>query len=104
MPESHDGTAAFTFELRFNEEPGSSFSYTKLRNNAFTVIGGSVSNVRRLEAGKNARWEITVSPSSNADVTIVLPITTDCTVTGAICTDGRMLSNRLDLTFRGPGD
>ena len=104
VPDSHDGNAAFIFELRFNEEPGSSFSYTKLRNNAFTVTGGSVSNVRRLEAGKNARWEITVSPSSNADVAVSLPATTDCAATGAICNvRNMMLSSALEFTVSGPG-
>ena len=41
VPESHDGATEFAFELQFNEEPGSGFSYAKLRNNnAFTVTGG----------------------------------------------------------------
>ena len=100
---SHDGSAAFTFELRFSENI-ESLSYTTLHQHAFTVTGGSVSKARRLEAGKNVRWEITVQPSSNAAVTIVLPITTDCSVQGAICTsDGRKLSSRVELTISGPG-
>ena len=102
-PASHDGSNAFTFELRFSENM-ESFSYTTLQEHALTVTGGSVSKARRLEAGKNVRWEITVTPSSNADVTIALPITTDCSVQGAICTsDGRKLSNRLEVTVAGPG-
>ena len=102
-PASHDGSAAFTFELRLSENI-ESFSYTTLQEHAFTVTGGSVSKARRLEAGKNVRWEITVTPSSNADVTIVLPITTDCTVQGAICTsDGRKLSSRVEVTISGTG-
>ena len=102
-PSSHDGSNSFTFELRFSENM-ESFSYTTLQEYALTVTGGSVSKVRRLEAGKNVRWEITVQPSSNADVTIVLPITTDCSVQGAICTsDGRKLSGRVELTISGPG-
>ena len=102
-PSSHDGSAAFTFELRLSENI-ESFSYTTLQDHALTVTGGTGLKVRRLEAGKNVRWEITVTPSSNADVTIVLPITTDCSVQGAICTsDGRKLSNRLAVTVSGPG-
>ena len=102
-PDSHDGSAAFTFELRFSENI-ESFSYTALQDHALTVTGGTGLKVRRLEAGKNVRWEITVTPSSNADVTIALPITTDCSVQGAICTsDGRKLSNRVELTIRGSG-
>ena len=102
-PSSHDGSTAFTFELRLSENM-ESFSYSTLQEHAFAVTGGSVSKARRLEAGKNVRWEITIQPSSNADVTIVLPITTDCAVQGAICTsDGRKLSNRLEITVSGPG-
>ena len=102
-PSSHDGSNSFIFELRFSENM-ESFSYTTLQNHALTVTGGSVGKARRLEAGKNVRWEITVQPSSNADVTIVLPITTDCSVQGAICTgDGRKLSSRVGLTISGPG-
>ena len=105
VPESHDGATEFNFELRFNEEPGPGFSYAKLRNNnAFTVTGGSVSNVRRLEAGKNARWEITVLPSGNAAVSVSLPATTDCAAEGAICNMRNMkLSSALEFTVSGPG-
>ena len=102
-PESHDGATAFTFELRFSEAPVDSFSYTTVQNHAFTVTEGSVSNASRLEAGKNVRWEITVEPDSNADVTIALNATTDCTAEGAICTgDGRKLSGGLELVVLGP--
>ena len=47
---------------------------------------------------------ITINPASNGDVTIVLPITTDCADSGAVCNgDSRKLSNRLELTVSGPG-
>ena len=61
-PSSHNGQDAFTFELRFSEAPKPDFSYTTVRDHAFTVTGGSVTYVRRLEPGKNVRWEITVTP------------------------------------------
>ena len=101
-PSSHDGSAAFTFELRFSEDI-EGLSYTNLQEHAFTVTGGSVSSVRRQEPGKNARWEITVTPDSDADVTTALNATTDCSAEGAICTsDGRMLSGGLELVVPGP--
>ena len=103
-PESHNGTDAFTFELRFSETPRRGFSYETLRDHAFTATGGEVLRARRLEPGKNVRWEITVRPDSNGAVTIVLPATEDCAADGAICTgDGRMLSERVELTVSGPG-
>ena len=102
-PSSHVGSAEFTFELRFSEAPTDSFSYTKVRDHAFTVTEGSVSNVRRLEPGKNVKWEITVTPDSDADVTIAVNATTDCTAEGAICTsDGGKLSGGLELVVPGP--
>ena len=103
LPSYHNGQNAFTFEMRFSEAPRSDFSYRTVRDHAFTVTGGSVTYVRRLEPGKNVRWEITVTPNSSADVAIALNATTDCEANGAICTeDGRPLSNRLELTVSGP--
>ena len=104
VPAAHDGSTTFTFELRFSETPREGFSYKTLRDNAFTVTGGEVVKARRLEKGKNVRWEIHVTPDGNGTVTIVLPATTDCDADGAVCTDdGRMLSNRLEVTVPGPG-
>ena len=103
-PSSHDGQSEFTFELQFSEEPKEDFSENTLRDHAFTVTGGEVKEARSLVSGSNVRWEITINPASNGDVTIVLPITTDCTDNGAVCTgDSRKLSNRLELTVSGPG-
>ena len=103
VPSSHNGQDAFIFELRFSEAPEPDFSYTTVWDHAFTVTGGSVTYVRRLEPGKNVRWEITVTPSSSAAVAIALNATTDCSAQGAICTeDGRMLSGELELTVEGP--
>ena len=106
-PGSHNGQGAFKFELRFSEELGKGFSYTTLKDHAFTVTGGTVEGARRLDGDSdtpNIRWEITVQPGSNADVTVKLPATTDCDPDGAICTDyGKKLSNGLELTVSGPG-
>ena len=103
VPESHDGSTAFTFELRFSETPAAGFGFATVRDHAFTVTGGSVENVRRLEPGKNVKWEITVTPDSDADVTLALNATTDCTAEGAICTaDGGKLSSRVELTISLP--
>ena len=103
VPASHDGSAAFTFELRFSETPADGFSYKTLRDHAFTVTGGEVVKARRLERGKNVRWEITVRPDGDGTVTIVLPVTEDCASNHAICTeDGRPLSNRLQIAVPGP--
>ena len=104
VPSSHNGQDAFIFELWFSEAPKPDFSYTTVRDHAFTVTGGSVTYVRRLGPGENVRWEITVTPRSSADVTIDLNTNTDCSPQGAICTeDDRMLSGELEITVNGPG-
>ena len=105
-PASHDGQAVFTFELRFSEHIAD-LSYKILRDQALTVTGGQVKKAQRMDPDSetcNIHWRITVQPDGNGDVTIVLPVTTDCDAQGAICTgDGRKLSNRLEFTVSGPG-
>ena len=100
-PSSHNGTDAFTFRIQFSEE--TSLSFRTLRDQAFTVAGGTVKKAKRMVKGSNLGWTIHVEPDSNYDVEIVLSPTTDCAATGAICThDGRKLSNQLGFTVRGP--
>ena len=101
-PSSHDGDNSFTFELRLSEEVD--LSYVTLRDqNAFSVTDGEVTGASRLDQPGNLRWEIVVEPDSGADVTIVLPPTTDCGAQGAICTEGgKKLSGRVELTVNGP--
>ena len=99
--ESHNGTDAFTFEIRFSEELA--LSYATLKFRAFDVTGGEVLNAQRMDKPSNIRWLIKVRPDSNGDVTVVLPVTEDCATQGAICTeDGRPLSNRLEMMVTGP--
>ena len=100
-PATHDGSSEFTFDIEFSEELG--LSYKTLRDHAFNVTGGSVEKAQRKNKPSNKFWQITVKPTSTGDVTIELPITTDCNAEGAICTgDGRKLSNRLEFTVSGP--
>ena len=100
-PQSHDGPAAFTFELRFSEEL--TLSYKTLRDHGFTVTGATVTKATRLAPPGNVHWEITVLPDSNADVSVVLSVTRDCGDQGAVCTgDGRMLSTEVTLAVPGP--
>ena len=101
-PTGHDGSTAFTFDIRFSEE--FSLSYVTLRDHAITVTSGTVTNAKRLARSSNMRWEVTVLPDSDSDVRVVLPVTVDCEDEWAICTeDGRPLSNRLEITVQGPG-
>ena len=101
-PERHDGTSRFAFELHLSEEPVG-FSYRTLRDRSFAVTGGRVRIARRLERPSNMHWQITVAPSTDGDVTVSLPATTDCAAAAAICTaDGRKLSGEATLVVPGP--
>ena len=91
MPESHDGSE-FTFELHFSEEI--EMSYVNLRDDVLDVTGGVVTGARRLTAGSDLGWQITIVPEPNVDVSISLPPTVDCAAASAVCTaDDRALSS-----------
>ena len=99
-PDKHDGTGFFTFVIDFSEPI--SISYKTLRDDSLEVTNGSATKAKRVN-GQSDRWEITVEPDSDADVTVVLPVTGDCTTQDAVCTrDGTKLSNRSELTVPGP--
>ena len=101
IPGSHDGQTAFTLELTFSESPN--LSFRTLKFHAFTVDDGTVKRAKRIEKGSNIRWNITVMPDSDADVTVTLPETTDCADSGAVCMgDGRKLSVPISATIAGP--
>ena len=86
-PDKHDGTGFFTFVIDFSEPI--SISYKTLRDDSLEVTNGSATKAKRVN-GQSDRWEITVEPDSDADVTVVLPVTGDCTTQDAVCTrDGR---------------
>ena len=99
-PDKHLGTGFFTFLIAFSEPI--SISYVTLRDDSLDVTNGSATKAKRVN-GQNDLWEITVKPDSDADVTVVLPVTGDCTAQEAVCTrDGTKLSNRSELTVPGP--
>ena len=67
------------------------------------LLDGEVTGASRLDKPGNLRWQIVVEPDSDTDVTIVLPPTTDCDTTGAICTyDGWKLSDSTSTQVTGP--
>ena len=101
LPAEHDGSNTFTFEIHFSEEPVLGFE--AVREYVLDVTNGEVTGVRRTTQGSNIRWEITVQPDGNDEVTLVLPITTDCDDQGAVCTSSeKMLSNKSSVTIAGP--
>ena len=100
LPERHDGTAAFRFELHFSEEP-SGLSYRTVGGGLLEVTGGTLTHARRLTRGRNQGWEVTVVPTQAGDIVITLPARS-CGETDAICIDGAPLARAATATVPGP--
>ena len=100
VPATHNGTDPFTFRIAFSEPISS--SYVTVRDHSLEVTGGTVAAAGRVD-GRNDLWWVRVQPDSDADVTIALPANRACDTQGAVCTaDGKVLSNRPELTVPGP--
>ena len=101
VPERHDGSSAFSFELYFSEEVA--LSYRTVRDTAFEVTGAAVRTASRRSPPSNVGWNVTVVPASDADVVLVLAAGRACDVAGAVCTAGGVrLSEALTVTVEGP--
>ena len=65
------------------------------------MTGATVTKARRLTAGSNLGWEVTVTPSQSGAIAIRLPARA-CTETNAVCVGGSPLRERDDsATVRG---
>ncbi|MCY3820695.1 MAG: cadherin-like beta sandwich domain-containing protein [Gammaproteobacteria bacterium] len=103
-PDTHDGSSEFSFRIEFSDEPHG-YSYTTLRDHTLDIRQGSrlTPYVRRVTSGSNRHWEVTVTPTSSADITIRVNETSNCNDDGAVCTeDDRMLLDGIDDTVTGP--
>ena len=104
VPAAHDGQTAFTFRVAFSEPIA--ISYRSLREDAFQVAGGRVTQGKRVD-GRKDLFEITAEPDGNGEVAISLPAGRECSVSGAICTWGpprKQLTNTPTATVPGPVD
>ena len=106
LPAEHDGTNEIVFEVSFNKEPQADYSYKTLRDKTLRIRQGGESltpKVRRLNAPKNDRWEVKVTPGSKEDLTVLIGPFTTCSDVGAVCTAAdEVLSNKVDQTIEGP--
>ena len=101
VPAGHDGRTPFNLTLTFSEEV--SMSYKAVRDNLFTVSGGTIPKVRRLNPPSNLRYEVTVQPGGNDPVRLARAALPACGQSGSICTsDGRALEGVLSATVPGP--
>ena len=100
MPESHDGSGAFTFRIAFSAEV--TISPQDMKDHALVVAGGTVTNATGVD-GRKDLWELTLEPAGTGPVSILVPQDRACTETGALCTaEGMMLSTGLGHSVPGP--
>ena len=93
VPQSHDGSTAFTFRLTFSEDVD--ISAADLKDHALTVLNGTVTTALALNSG-TAEWDLTLQPTGTGPVNILVSPPADCAATGALCTAaGTMLSTGL---------
>ena len=101
-PQAHDGSNTFELQFEFSHEP-KKFSYRTVQGALFDVEGGRIEKARRLEKGRNLRWEMTVVPEGDGAVTLTARATTDCAAAHAACdAGGRKFAGGLALTVPGP--
>ena len=101
LPEGNHGESAFKFDIRFNQDVAT--QHLVMQEDVMTVTNGEVTGAER-KGGDKSLWLITVEPVDGRDVTVELPVTTDCSATGAVCTGGaspQPLSNSITHTFPG---
>ena len=90
IPDSHDGSTAFTFRLAFSDDVD--IEPAEMRDHALTVTDATVTGASRVD-GRSDLWEFTVEPAGSQPVAILVPQGRACTEQGALCTsDGRSLS------------
>ena len=101
-PATHDGSGKFLLHMEFSHEP-KRFGYRTVRDALFDVEGGRIEKARRLEKGRDLRWEMTIVPESDGAVTLTARATTDCAAANATCdADGRKFAGGLGLMVPGP--
>ena len=85
LPQSNDGTTAFSFELHFSKEPDG-MSWKTVAGGLLEVSGADVVKARRLAPPANQGWEVDVTPTHDGDVVITLPARA-CGEANAVCFD-----------------
>ena len=102
VPDEHDGSNAFTFELHFAPSP-KGLSYRTVQDALFAITNGQITKAKRLVPKQSQAWEVSVQPSNDEDLSIRLRATPQCDEAGAVCTaQGGALKTGLTRTVPGP--
>ena len=106
VPGEHDGSTPVVFEVEFTKNP-EGYSYKTMRDSTLVARQGgqtlTATKARRLNRPHNDRWEVTVTPVSQADLVVSIGPFSTCTEAGAVCTlDDEVLANEVEKTIEGP--
>ena len=100
VPDTHDGTDAFSVRLRFGEDVDTNAA--ALRDSIVVAAGGTVTAVEPA-AGSTRNWTVTIQPDGDSDVTISVGGALGCADAAAVCTaDGRTLPAGIEVSVAGP--
>ena len=105
-PLPHDGDSDYEIRLAFSEALHEEFSFETLLSHAFTLEGGSIKKVGRVNRTgpeRNKRWKVTIKPSGSGDVVLTLNPGPACGQDHAICgVSGARLAGSVPITIPGP--
>ena len=98
LPASLSSATPFIVRLSFSEPPAN-LSYVVVRDEAFSISGGTVTRAKRLD-GRNDLWDITINPDGGVDVVATIEARSDCETAPVICATGdRPLSENASVTI-----
>ena len=99
VPSSHDGSSAFTVDVRFSGTPAG-LDAKRDAASVLEVTGGSVTKARQTTGGANPVWEVTITPGGAGDVTVTVPARA-CNEAHAVCIGGQPLAEAAEATVAG---
>ena len=94
VPNEHDGTNAFTFNLALSSNL--QVGYQAIAD-AVDATGATVTKAKRTERGSNQGWRITLTPSGQDTVSIAIAANSICDRSGSPCN-----TNAVSATVAGP--
>ena len=98
LPASLSSATPFIVRLSFSEPPAN-LSYVVVRDEAFSISGGTVTRAKRVD-GRNDLWDITINPDGGVDVVVTIEARSDCETAPVICATGdRPLSENASVTI-----